>query len=38
VAVRGPAPAAGQHTLEVLADAGFDEDEVADLATQGVFG
>ena len=36
VGVRGPAPERGQHTLSVLAELGFSEDEVADLATNGV--
>ncbi len=36
--VRGPAPAPGAHTSEVLAEIGFGDDEVARLAASGVFG
>ena len=35
---RGPAPAAGQHTHEVLGEFGIEEDEQARLAERGVFG
>lgn len=38
IAVRGPAPGAGQHTAEVVREAGLSEDEVAELAANGVFG
>ena len=33
---RGPAPALGEHTAEVLAEAGYAEDEVAALSARGV--
>ena len=36
--VRGPAPAPGEHTGEVLAELGLDSDEIARLAASGVFG
>ena len=35
-AVRGPAPEVGQHTSEVLAEAGFAEERIASLAEAGV--
>jgi crotonobetainyl-CoA:carnitine CoA-transferase CaiB-like acyl-CoA transferase len=35
---RGPAPAAGQHTLEVLAELGVSDAEVDRLAANGVIG
>ncbi|HEY6296074.1 MAG TPA: CoA transferase [Streptosporangiaceae bacterium] len=35
-AVRRPAPLAGQHTREVLAEAGLTEEEIAQLAEAGV--
>ena len=36
--VRRPAPAAGAHTREVLAEVGFDDSAVADLLERGVVG
>ena len=36
--VRGPAPAPGEHTGEVLAELGFGDEEIARLAASGVFG
>jgi crotonobetainyl-CoA:carnitine CoA-transferase CaiB-like acyl-CoA transferase len=38
IAVRGPAPAPGEHTQAVLEQFGFDAGEVARLASAGVFG
>jgi crotonobetainyl-CoA:carnitine CoA-transferase CaiB-like acyl-CoA transferase len=38
IAVRGPAPTSGQHTESVLEEFGFEREEVAALATSGVFG
>jgi crotonobetainyl-CoA:carnitine CoA-transferase CaiB-like acyl-CoA transferase len=38
VGARGPAPAAGEHTFDVLAELGIDGDELARLATEGVIG
>jgi len=38
IAVRGPAPMPGEHTADVLAEFGFDPEELAGLAAQGVFG
>jgi crotonobetainyl-CoA:carnitine CoA-transferase CaiB-like acyl-CoA transferase len=38
VGARGPAPAPGEHTFEVLAELGIDGDELARLATEGVIG
>ena len=35
---RGPSPAVGAHTAEVLAQAGLAADEIADLAARGVVG
>lgn len=35
-AVQGPAPFVGEHTREVLAEAGFTEAEIADLEAAGV--
>lgn len=36
--VRGPAPSAGQHTFDVLADYGITDNELDKLATDGVLG
>ncbi|MCS7296402.1 MAG: CoA transferase [Chloroflexota bacterium] len=38
VGVRGPSPDAGQHTFEVLREAGLSEDEIADFAARGALG
>jgi crotonobetainyl-CoA:carnitine CoA-transferase CaiB-like acyl-CoA transferase len=38
VGVRGPAPAAGEHTFEVLTQLGLGDDELARLAEDGVIG
>jgi len=38
IAVRGPAPAPGEHTSDILDELGFDAEAVADLANSGVFG
>ncbi|MFN0093824.1 MAG: CaiB/BaiF CoA transferase family protein [Dehalococcoidia bacterium] len=38
VGVRGPAPENGQHTFEILAEAGIDGAELERLATAGVIG
>ena len=38
VGVRGPAPAVGQHTREVLEEIGLSDDEITALAAQGMFG
>lgn len=35
---RGPAPTVGAHTLQVLAERGFADDEIAELAAARVFG
>jgi crotonobetainyl-CoA:carnitine CoA-transferase CaiB-like acyl-CoA transferase len=35
---RGPAPDVGQHTLQILADDGFSEAEIAQLQAQGAIG
>ena len=37
-AVTRPAPTAGQHTVEVLAEAGLPGDEIGQLLADGVFG
>lgn len=36
VGVRGPAPDKGEHTAELLAELGFDEDAVHDLTERGI--
>jgi crotonobetainyl-CoA:carnitine CoA-transferase CaiB-like acyl-CoA transferase len=36
VGARGPAPEAGEHTFDVLAELGVDDEELARLATDGV--
>ncbi len=38
IAVRGPAPAPGEHTMEVLKEHGVSDEAIATLAAQGVFG
>jgi len=38
VGPRGAAPAAGEHTFEVLSGAGLTDDELARLAADGVIG
>jgi formyl-CoA transferase len=38
VGVRGPAPEFGQHTEEVLLEAGLSWEEIAALRAQGVIG
>ena len=38
IAARGPAPGIGEHTHEILTEAGFSSDEIADLAASEVFG
>src|SRR5207253_1545074 len=38
VGVRGPAPEYGQHTEEVLLEAGLTWDEIAELAAKGAIG
>jgi crotonobetainyl-CoA:carnitine CoA-transferase CaiB-like acyl-CoA transferase len=35
---KGPAPSVGEHTQEVLASHGLSAEEIADLASQGIFG
>lgn len=38
VTVRGRSPEAGEHTLDVLSEAGIDQERIASLAAAGVFG
>lgn len=38
VGARGPAPAAGEHTFDILTELGIDEEELTRLATDGVIG
>ncbi len=38
IAARGPAPGIGEHTHEVLTEAGFSSEELADLAAGELFG
>jgi crotonobetainyl-CoA:carnitine CoA-transferase CaiB-like acyl-CoA transferase len=38
IGVRGPAPAPGEHTMEVLRERGVSEDQIAMLAARGAFG
>ncbi len=38
VGIRGPAPRPGQHTFDVLADLGIDDDTLDRLASDGVLG
>ena len=38
IAARGPAPGIGEHTHEVLTEAGFSGEELADLAAGELFG
>jgi len=38
VALRGPAPAPGSHTHQVLEEHGLTAEEIADLASSGVLG
>lgn len=38
IGVRGPSPAIGEHTFEVLEETGLDSDMIADYAAKGVFG
>jgi crotonobetainyl-CoA:carnitine CoA-transferase CaiB-like acyl-CoA transferase len=33
---RSPPPAVGQHTAEILAEAGYDDETIAALAARGV--
>ena len=37
-AIRGPAPALGEHTLEVLSELGLSDAEIADLRSAGALG
>jgi crotonobetainyl-CoA:carnitine CoA-transferase CaiB-like acyl-CoA transferase len=38
ISVRGPAPEPGQHTFDILRERGMDDEQIALLAEQGVFG
>ncbi|MCC7363852.1 MAG: CoA transferase [Dehalococcoidia bacterium] len=38
IGVRGPAPAPGEHTYDVLAELGIEGDDLANYAATGVFG
>ena len=38
IGVRGPAPELGAHTDEILKAAGYDPDQIKDLAAEGAFG
>ena len=38
VGARGPAPEAGAHTFDVLAELGVGDEELAQLAADGVIG
>ena len=38
IGVRGPAPEAGEHTFEVLAEMGIEGDELEQLVTAGAVG
>ena len=38
VSVRGRAPTIGEHTADVLFEAGMTSDDVSELAAKGVFG
>ncbi len=38
IGVRGPAPAPGEHTMEVLKERGFADEDIAVFAADGVFG
>jgi len=38
IAVRGPAPEAGEHTADILTELGFSDDDIAGLAASGALG
>jgi crotonobetainyl-CoA:carnitine CoA-transferase CaiB-like acyl-CoA transferase len=38
IRARGPAPAVGEHTAAILSEAGLTADEIAHLASRGIFG